>query len=80
MCGGGSNNAHLLALIAAASCLPVSSTAALGVPPSLVEPAAFAWFAKQRVERRALDLRSVTGARERCLLGALYEVPSSNSD
>jgi anhydro-N-acetylmuramic acid kinase len=73
ICGGGAQNAALMARIAQR--LPhakIDKTDALGVPAQLVEALAFAWLAKQAVERRALDLRATTGAKHVAVLGAIY--------
>lgn len=72
-CGGGCRNGYLLERIARR--LPacaVSTTERLGLPPSLVEAAAFAWLARRRVEGLSGNLPSVTGARRACVLGAIY--------
>jgi anhydro-N-acetylmuramic acid kinase len=73
VCGGGAQNAALMARIAER--LPrakIDTTDALGVPAQLVEALAFAWMAKQTVERRALDLRTTTGAKHAAIIGAIY--------
>ena len=73
ICGGGAYNKTLTARIAQQ--LPraqVARTDSLGVPAQQVEALAFAWFAKQAVEGRALDLRATTGAKRAAVLGALY--------
>jgi anhydro-N-acetylmuramic acid kinase len=73
VCGGGAFNTALMQRLQAL--LPtarVISSAERGLPPQDVEAAAFAWLAKQCVERVALPLPSVTGARGSRVLGALY--------
>ena len=73
VCGGGALNAQLLRRLAAL--LPgiqVHPTDQRGLPAMQVEACAFAWLAKQHVERRAGNLSTVTGARGERLLGALY--------
>jgi anhydro-N-acetylmuramic acid kinase len=73
VCGGGAFNAHLMARLAeACSPRPVVSSAALGVAPDPVEALAFAWLAREFVERRCANLPAVTGAGGRRRLGALY--------
>lgn len=72
VCGGGAHNAYLLERIAALSSLPVETTAQLGVEPTLVEAAAFAWLAMQTLERKPGNLVSVTGAAQPVVLGGIY--------
>ena len=73
VCGGGAFNANLMARLAeACSPRPVVSSAALGVAPDQVEALAFAWLAREFVERRCANLPAVTGAGGRRRLGALY--------
>ena len=73
ICGGGAQNTALMAGIAKR--LPgakTDKTDAFGVPAQQVEALAFAWFAKQAIERHALDLRATTGAKHAAILGAIY--------
>ena len=73
VCGGGALNATLMARLQAAlpACRVVSSTE-LGLPPLQVEATAFAWLARQAVERKTANLPSVTGAKGARILGAIY--------
>ena len=73
VCGGGAFNTALMQRLQALlpSCKVVSS-AERGLPPQDVEATAFAWLAKQCVERVALPLTSVTGARGSRILGGIY--------
>ena len=73
ICGGGAYNKTLTARIAQQlSRAVVARTDSLGLPAQQVEALAFAWFAKQAVEGRALDLRATTGAKRAAVLGAIY--------
>ncbi len=73
VCGGGALNNHLLARLAALMPqLAVQTTDALGLPPLQVEAVAFAWLAREFVERRAGNRPDVTGAKGPRLLGCLY--------
>ena len=73
MCGGGAFNLHLLQrLQAGLPWLRVSSSDAHGLPPLQVEATAFAWLARQMLERRPGNLTSVTGASGPRVLGGLY--------
>ena len=73
VCGGGAFNLHLLErLQASLPWLRVSTSDQHGLPPLQVEAAAFAWLARQMLERRPGNLPSVTGAAGLRVLGALY--------
>ena len=72
-CGGGALNVHLMARLQTllSGCV-VTDSGAHGLPPLQVEATAFAWLAKQCVERKTASLKSVTGARGARILGAIY--------
>ncbi|CAM3738237.1 anhydro-N-acetylmuramic acid kinase [Paracidovorax anthurii] len=73
VCGGGAFNTHLMDRLRAL--LPshrVESSALHGLPPLQVEAAAFAWLARQAVERQPGNLPSVTGAQGLRVLGAIH--------
>lgn len=73
ICGGGANNAYLLEVLQMK--LPgrkLASTQALGLHPDWVEACAFAWFARQTVNKQPLGLKSVTGASQDVIAGAIY--------
>jgi anhydro-N-acetylmuramic acid kinase len=72
VCGGGAFNATLMDMLRAA-CAPreVLASDALGVAADQVEALAFAWLARQHLERRAANLPAVTGARGPRVLGTL---------
>ena len=73
VCGGGAFNGHLMRRLSAlAPGVEVLSTGAKGVPPDQVEALAFAWLARQFIERRPGNLPAVTGARGTRVLGALH--------
>ena len=73
VCGGGAFNTYLLQrLQAGLPWLRVSTSELHGLPPLQVEAAAFAWLARQMLERRPGNLPSVTGAAGLRVLGALY--------
>jgi anhydro-N-acetylmuramic acid kinase len=73
VCGGGARNSLLMRMLAARMpTLQIATTNALGVPVDQVEAVAFAWLARQFVERRTGNLPAVTGAGGSRLLGALY--------
>lgn len=73
VCGGGAYNLALMAELG--RCLPhakVASTAAFGIAPEWVEAMAFAWLAKQTMERKNGNLSAVTGATREVILGGVY--------
>jgi len=73
LCGGGAHNAYLTKRLQQA--LPdcqILSTSQLGVDPDYVEAVAFAWLAKQSMNRQAGNLPTVTQARSEALLGGIY--------
>jgi anhydro-N-acetylmuramic acid kinase len=73
VCGGGALNTFLMARLQ--NLLPgcaVGSSEAFGLPPLQVEATAFAWLARQCLERKTASLKSVTGARGARMLGAIY--------
>jgi len=73
VCGGGAYNVHLLErLQAGLPWLRVSTSDQHGLPPLQVEATAFAWLARQMLERQPGNLPSVTGAAGLRVLGALY--------
>ena len=73
VCGGGVLNSGLMQLLVNA--IPestVNSTAELGLDPNWVEACAFAWLAKQRIEKKSGNLPAVTGASRATILGGVY--------
>ena len=73
VCGGGAHNSTLIKrLVALLPGLRVTTTLALGLDPDWVEAMAFAWLARQTLERNAGNLPEVTGARGPRVLGAIY--------
>lgn len=71
-CGGGAYNQFLLERIATNSQIQVKTTQELGIDVDQMEAIAFAWFAKRRIEKLPANYETVTGARQKCILGALY--------
>lgn len=73
VCGGGSKNRQIMHMLAEA--LPgveVKTSDQLGWPSQWVEPAAFAWLARQHVLGLPGNLAEVTGAQGPRILGACY--------
>lgn len=76
VCGGGAYNPDLLArLRRRLDGPPVETTAAYGIDPDHVEPMAFAWLARQRIEEQPGNCPSVTGASRELILGSLIRAP-----
>ncbi len=73
VCGGGTKNRALMALLSRELApLRVVSSATMGVDPDYVEAIAFAWLARQTVVGEAGNLPAVTGAQGPRVLGGLY--------
>lgn len=72
LCGGGSKNLALLALLKEMIPCPVKLTNDLGIDVDWVEAALFAWLAKQRFDGLPGNHPSVTGARKYGILGGIY--------
>jgi anhydro-N-acetylmuramic acid kinase len=73
VCGGGAFNAHLMARLAALlPALQVHGSDALGLPAQQVEAVAFAWLAREFVQRRPGNRPQVTGASGPRVLGCLH--------
>lgn len=74
VCGGGANNAYLMSRIQ--HHLPqwnVLPTERVGVDGNALEAMAFAWLAKQCIEKASGNLAGVTGAKGERILGAIYQ-------
>lgn len=73
ICGGGVHNLFLKErLCALASSYVVESTRLRGIDPDWVEAVAFAWLAKQTLDKKPLDLIAITGAKKASILGGVY--------
>ncbi len=73
ICGGGANNQYLLQRISQQlDVINISTTKEYGLDPQWVEATAFAWLAKQTLNRLTGNLPSVTGATLPVILGGIY--------
>jgi anhydro-N-acetylmuramic acid kinase len=73
ICGGGADNTFLMARLSARlSPATVTTTEAVGIPPSWVEAAAFAWLAAQTLTENPGNVPAVTGATAERVLGGIY--------
>ncbi len=74
LCGGGARNQLLVSSIhSKLDTIPLFSTKHIGVDIDWVEAVAFAWLAKQAIEKKTGNLPSVTGAAGLRILGAIYQ-------
>lgn len=73
VCGGGAHNRDLIArLCRRIGTRRLRSTADLGIDPDWVEAVAFAWLARQTLNRKPGNVPEVTGAAGPRILGAIY--------
>ncbi len=73
VCGGGAFNTYLLKRIQTLlEQIPLESTEQFGIPAEWVEAVAFAWLAKQTLNKNAGNIPSVTGASGPRILGGIY--------
>ena len=73
ICGGGAYNQQLMRrLETLLHPRLVADSSALGIPAQWVEGVAFAWLAKQTLEKKPGNLITATGASEEVILGAIY--------
>lgn len=73
VCGGGVFNHYLMERIRVhCDPLTVKSTEEIGINPKWIEAMAFAWLAKQTLEKKPGNLPSVTGASQLSVLGGIY--------
>ena len=73
ICGGGAFNLRLLnCLQNRLSGFDILTSAEKGVDPQWIEAMAFAWLAKQCIERLPGNVPEVTGAKKLKILGAIY--------
>ncbi len=74
VCGGGCHNIALMGkLESLLEDKEISSTDKYDIDPDAVEAIAFAWLAKQRLDGKAGNIPSVTGASKPVILGGIYE-------
>lgn len=72
VCGGGANNAHLLARMSSNLNVPIQGSDQFGVDPHHVEAMTFAYLAWRTLQRQASTMPSVTGADRSTVAGAIY--------
>lgn len=72
ICGGGAYNSALLDALSKNLKTTVLTTHELGIDPSFVEAALFAWLAQQRLYNNPINLQKITGAKANTILGGIY--------
>lgn len=73
LCGGGTNNTALVTQLSQLCSTKLQTTQALGMHPDFLEASAFAFFAKQTLNRQPSNLPSVTHAKSLQVLGGIYQ-------
>lgn len=75
ICGGGAYNIYLMERLRAhCAHASVQSTQAIGISPQWIEAMAFAWLAKQTIEKKPGNCPSVTGATKETILGGIFPI------
>ena len=72
ICGGGVHNLYLIKRLQQRADCQIRGTDYLGLNPDYVEAVAFAWLARQSLNRRAGNLPGVTQAMNEAILGGIY--------
>ena len=72
LCGGGAKNEFLVERLRKLCKCSVVTSEARGVNVDALEAMAFTWFAYKRLRKEKVELKSVTGAKDNSLLGAIY--------
>lgn len=71
-CGGGVHNQTLMNHFKKSTNFDIATTNDYGIDADWIEAVAFAWLAKQTIERQPGNLTSVTGAERPAILGGIY--------
>lgn len=74
ICGGGVKNTLLMSRLTqlGKQDYSIASTQMYGVDPDWMEAMAFAWLAQQTLKQQSGNLPSVTGAKQKAVLGGIY--------
>lgn len=74
ICGGGAQNTYLMSRLSdiAKPNFTVASTQKYGLDPDWIEAVAFAWLARQTINKLPGNVPRVTGAKQAGLLGGVY--------
>jgi len=74
VCGGGVHNNYLMQQLQEELLnIKINSSAKYDLDPDYIEATAFAWLAKQTIEHKTGNLPEVTGAKNKVILGAIYQ-------
>ena len=71
ICGGGANNNLLMDQLSTRSLINIHTTEFLSINPELIEPAGFAWMARQSINKNRLNYKTITGAKKDNILGVV---------
>lgn len=71
-CGGGAHNRTLIKRISQLCNVSVASTDIVGIHPDWVEAIAFAWLAKNTLNKNQTHLNSITSASKNSILGGIF--------
>lgn len=72
VCGGGAKNKFLMQRLSALCQIDVKISDSFDASSDFMESMAFAWLAYMRVQRKEVNLSSVTGANKNSILGGIY--------
>ncbi|MDQ7045412.1 MAG: anhydro-N-acetylmuramic acid kinase [Sulfurimonas sp.] len=72
VCGGGVKNTFLIRRLRELNTCSLATSDDYGVSSDYMESMAFAWFAKKRLDKEVVNLKSVTGASKNSILGGIY--------
>ena len=72
LCGGGAHNKHLTRRLTELSKAKMRLSCDIGIPPEQMEAAAFAWLAREHMQSRPINTKTITGAQTPRIPGALY--------
>jgi len=73
LCGGGAKNSFLVERLKKLCCCNVNRSDTYGVSSDYLEAMLFAWLAYKRIKEETLALKTITGAKQNTLLGAVYK-------
>lgn len=73
-CGGGCKNKYLMECLKSENPdINIKTTDALNIHPDWIEAVSFAWFAKQNILKKKINISHITGAKKNAILGAVFQ-------